>query len=164
MAKNNCIISRQSKGTAKFPLERAMTAHRGIRGIALLFPQPRCYMGVGGQRYSPAALPQGKKTWWSLYRRWGGPQVLSGRVWKISHLLGFDPPQIPARSELPYWLSYPGSSQYSQFLNISQLSPILNTILTEITRSLTTYVTIAGTELMFYVICLYYLHLLMVNG
>jgi hypothetical protein len=47
-------------------------------------------MEVGGQRHSPAALPLGK-TRHSLYGRLGGPQGRSGRVWKISPLLGFDP-------------------------------------------------------------------------
>ena len=61
---------------------------------------------------------------------------------------GFRSPHIPARSELPYRLSYPGSSQYSRFLSISLLSPILTTLLTEITGPHTKYVRIAGAELM----------------
>ena len=47
-------------------------------------------MGVGGQRHALAALPPGK-TQYPLYRRLGGPQGRSGRVRKISPLLGFDP-------------------------------------------------------------------------
>ena len=31
-----------------FALEQALNAHRGSRGIALLFLQPRCLVGVGG--------------------------------------------------------------------------------------------------------------------
>ena len=46
--------------------------------------------GVGGQRHTLAALPPGK-TRYPLYRRLGGPQGRSGRVRKISPLLGFDP-------------------------------------------------------------------------
>jgi hypothetical protein len=46
--------------------------------------------GVGGQRHAPAALPPGK-TRYLLYRRLGGPQGRSGRVWKISPPPGFDP-------------------------------------------------------------------------
>ena len=38
----------------------------------------------------PAALPPGK-TRYPLYRRLGGPQGRSGRVWKISPTPGFDP-------------------------------------------------------------------------
>ena len=37
--------------------------------------------GVGGQRHA---------TEYPLYRRLGGPQGLSGRVWKISPLPGFN--------------------------------------------------------------------------
>jgi hypothetical protein len=45
--------------------------------------------GVGGQRQAPAALPLGKIRH-PLYRRLAGPQGRSGRVRKISPLLGFD--------------------------------------------------------------------------
>jgi hypothetical protein len=47
-------------------------------------------MGVGGQRHAPAALPPGK-TQYPLYKRLGGPQGRSGRVWKFSPPPGFDP-------------------------------------------------------------------------
>jgi hypothetical protein len=46
--------------------------------------------GVGGQRHATAALPPGK-TRYPLYRRPGGPQGQSGRVWKIAPPPGFDP-------------------------------------------------------------------------
>jgi len=45
-------------------------------------------MGIGGQRYAPAALPQGK-AWCQLYRRLGRPQRQCGRVLKISLPRGF---------------------------------------------------------------------------
>jgi len=45
---------------------------------------------VGGQRHALAALPPGK-TRYPLYRRLGGPQERSGRVWKISPPPGFNP-------------------------------------------------------------------------
>ena len=45
-------------------------------------------MGVGGQYHALAPLPP-RKTWYPLYRRLGGPQGQSGRVWKISPLPGF---------------------------------------------------------------------------
>ena len=55
-------------------------------------------MRVGGQRHAPAALPPGK-TWYSLYRRLGGPQGQSGWVQKISPPLGFHPQTVqPAAS------------------------------------------------------------------
>jgi hypothetical protein len=47
-------------------------------------------MGVGSQRHDPAALPPGK-TRYTLYRRLGGPQGRSGRLWKILPPPGFDP-------------------------------------------------------------------------
>jgi len=47
-------------------------------------------MGVVGQRYAPAALPQGK-TRYPLYRKLGGPQNRSGQVRKISPPPEFDP-------------------------------------------------------------------------
>jgi len=47
-------------------------------------------MGVGGQRYAPAALPPGK-TPYQLYRRLVGRQGRSGQVRKISPPPGFDP-------------------------------------------------------------------------
>ena len=51
-------------------------------------------MGVAGQRRASAALPPGK-TRYALYRRLGGPQGRSGRVWKISPTPpGFDPRTI----------------------------------------------------------------------
>jgi hypothetical protein len=47
-------------------------------------------MGVGFQRYAPAALPQGK-TRYPLNRRLGGSQGRSGRIRKNSLQPGFDP-------------------------------------------------------------------------
>ena len=38
-----------------------MKAQSGSRGIALLFPEPRQRMEVGGQRHALAALPPGKR-------------------------------------------------------------------------------------------------------
>ena len=65
-------------------------------------------MRVSGQRHAPAALPPGK-TRYPLYRRLGGPQGQSGRVWKISPPPnGIRSPDRQARSELLYRLRYPG--------------------------------------------------------
>jgi len=52
--------------------------------------------GVGGQRHAPATLPSGK-TRYPLHRRLGGPQRRSGRVWKFSSSLGFDPQPVASR-------------------------------------------------------------------
>ena len=56
------------------------TAHRGSRGIALLFHDQRHKKGVRGQRHAPAALYPRGKTRYPLYRRLGGPQGRSGQV------------------------------------------------------------------------------------
>jgi hypothetical protein len=50
-------------------------------------------MGLGGQRYAPAVLPPGKNRY-PFYRRLGGPQGRSGRVWKISSPPEFDPQTV----------------------------------------------------------------------
>jgi hypothetical protein len=60
-------------------------------------------MGVGGQRYSPAALPPGK-TQYPLYRRLGGPQGPSGQVRKILPPPGFNPQTVqPVASRCTNW-------------------------------------------------------------
>ena len=51
-------------------------------------------MGVGGQLHAPAALASGT-TGYPLYRRQGGHQGLSGRVWKISPPPGFEHRAVP---------------------------------------------------------------------
>jgi len=72
------------------------TGHEGPEGggsrcVALLFLHSRRWMGLGGQRHAPAALPP-VKTRYPLYRRLGGSQGWSGRVRKISPPPpGFDP-------------------------------------------------------------------------
>jgi len=72
---------------------------------ALLFLQPRPWMGVGGQRHVPAALPPGM-TGYSIYRKLDGPQGRSERTWKISPPTGFRSPDRPTSSQLLYLLSY----------------------------------------------------------
>ena len=60
-------------------------------------------MWVGGQRHAPAALPPGK-TRYSTYRRLGGPQGQSERVWNISPEPGFDPRTVqPVASRYTDW-------------------------------------------------------------
>ena len=60
-------------------------------------------MGVGGQRHAAAALPPGK-TRYPLYRRLGGPQGRSGRVWKISPPPAFNPRTVqPVASRYTDW-------------------------------------------------------------
>ena len=63
------------------------TAHRGSRGIALLFHDHGTCSAVVMKGRS---LPPGK-TRYPLYRRLGWPQGRYGEVRKISHPPGFDP-------------------------------------------------------------------------
>ena len=76
----------------KFTLEQAKEDQRSSRGISLLFLWLRHYMGVGGQRQVPAALPPGK-TRYTLYRRLSGPTRRSGQTRKIS-----PPPRLNSRT------------------------------------------------------------------
>jgi hypothetical protein len=58
---------------------------------------------VGGQRHGPAAFHPGK-TRYPLYRRLGGHQGRSGRVWKNSPPPGFDPRTVqPVASLYTDW-------------------------------------------------------------
>jgi len=55
-------------------------------------------MGVGGQRYVPAALPPRTRLY-PFYRRLGGFQGRSGKARKISPPTGIRSPDLSARSE-----------------------------------------------------------------
>ena len=63
-------IFRWVKVKVKFSLEQATKVQTGSTGVALLFLQPRRYLG-GGQIHAQAALPQGMFRY-SLYRRLRG--------------------------------------------------------------------------------------------
>ena len=65
-------------------------AHRGSRGIALLFLDHGTRRWVRGQRHAQPHFTPGKSRY-SLYRRLGWPQGRSGHVRKISLPPGFDP-------------------------------------------------------------------------
>jgi len=65
------------------------TAHRGSRGIVLLFLDHVTKRGVGSASRTGRTLPPGK-TLYPLYRMLGGPQGRSGQVRKISPPPGFD--------------------------------------------------------------------------
>jgi len=61
------------------------TAHRGSRGIALLFYDQRHYKGVS-QRHAPAALYPRERPGTHCTEGWVGPtKGRSGQVRKISH-------------------------------------------------------------------------------
>jgi hypothetical protein len=65
-------------------------AHRGSRGIALLFHDHGITRREGSASRPGRSLPPGK-IWYPLYRRLGEPQGQSGQVRKISPPPGFDP-------------------------------------------------------------------------
>ena len=69
------------------------TAHRGSRGIALLFHENGTKRGKGSASRPGRSLPPGK-TRYPFYRRLGGPQGRSGEVRKISPPPGFDPQTV----------------------------------------------------------------------
>ena len=54
----------------------------------------------------PGCYTPGKETRYPLYRRLGGPQGQSGRVWKTSPIPAFDPrvvQPVASRYTEPYW-------------------------------------------------------------
>jgi len=79
------------------------TAHRGSRGIALLFLDHGTRRGDGSASGPGRSLPPGK-TRYPLYRRLGGPQGWSGQVRKNLVPTGIRYPGRPARSQSPYRL------------------------------------------------------------
>ena len=83
------------------------TAHRGSRGIALLFLDHSNRRGWG-LSVTPRSLFTPEKTWYPLYRRMGGPQGRSGQVQKISPPPGFDPRTVqPVGSCYTDWATRP---------------------------------------------------------
>ena len=71
-------------------LSTGCTAHRGSRGIVLLFLDHGTRRGEGSVSRPGRFLLPGK-TRYPLYRRLIRHQGRSGQVWKISPPLGFDP-------------------------------------------------------------------------
>ena len=82
------------------------TAHRGSRGIALLFLDNGTRRGWGSASRSGRSLPPGKSRY-PLYRRLDGPQGRSRQVRIISPQPGIRSPDLAARSQSLYRLSYP---------------------------------------------------------
>ena len=79
------------------------TAHRGSRGIALLFLDHGTSRGEGSASRPGRSLPSGK-TRYPFYRRLGGPQVRSVQVRKISPPPRFDPRTVqPVASRYTDW-------------------------------------------------------------
>jgi hypothetical protein len=82
------------------------TAHRGSRGIALLF-HDQGSRRVWGVSVTSRPLFTLGKTRYPLYRRLGGPQGRCRQMRKISPSTGIRSPDHPARSQPLYRLSYP---------------------------------------------------------
>ena len=83
------------------------TAHRGSRGIALLFLDHGTRRDEGSVSRPGRSLPP-ENTRYSLCRRLGGSQGRSGQVRKISPQLGFDPrPVQPVASRYTVWANRP---------------------------------------------------------
>ena len=70
-----------------FTLERAMDS----RSNSSTFSLSSALDGVEWSTPSPGCFTPRKRTHFPLYRRLGWPQRRSGRVQKLSLLLGFDP-------------------------------------------------------------------------
>jgi hypothetical protein len=79
-----------------------------------------------GQHHGPAALTAGK-TRYPLYRRLRGPKGRSGRVQKITPPTEIRSPDLPANSESPYRLSYPGSTRINHILIKRGITDLNNT-------------------------------------
>ena len=89
------------------------TAHRGSRGIALLFLYHGTRRGEGSASRPGRSLRPGK-TRYPLYRRLGGPQGRSGQVRKISLPPGFDPRTVqPVASRYTDYATQPTPSGYT---------------------------------------------------
>ena len=83
------------------------TAHKGSRGIALLFLDHGTRRGEGSASRPGRSLPLAK-TRYPLYRRLGEPQGRSGQVRKISPSPRFDPRTAkPVASRYTDWATRP---------------------------------------------------------
>ena len=76
----------------------------------------------GWSTHRPGRFTPGKERGYPLYRRLGESQGRSGREWKISPLLEFDPRTAPARSASLYRTSYPGPHILAVLTKLSELS------------------------------------------
>ena len=89
------IFCLNSKVKVKYTLVHALrlctgrTAHKGSRGIALLFLDHGTRSGEGSASRPGRSLPPGN-TQYPLYRRLSGPEGRSGQVQKISPSPRFD--------------------------------------------------------------------------
>ena len=100
-------VRSKSKGKVKFTLDTGHEVPEGEQIYSSILSSTSALYGGTWSTPRPDRLPPGK-TQYPLYRRLGGPEVLSGRVRKISPPTGIRSSDRPARSESPYRLRYPG--------------------------------------------------------
>ena len=97
------------------------TAHRGSRGIALLFLGHGTRRGEGSGSRPGRSLHPGK-TWYPLYRRLGGPQGQSGQVRNISLPPGFNPQAVqPVANRYTDYATRPTSTEGHNVISLMEL-------------------------------------------
>jgi hypothetical protein len=104
------IILIEVKGKGKV---HPRTGHEGPEGekrYSSTLSLTSALNGGGWSMPRPGRFTPGKETPYPLYRMLGGRHGLSGRVRNISPPTGIRSPDLPARSESLYRLSYPGHS------------------------------------------------------
>ena len=117
------------KGKVKVTLVQTLTlctgrtAHRGSRGIAVLFHDHGTRRGEGSVSRPGRSLPPGK-TLYPLYRRLGRPQGQPGQVRKISPPPGFDPRTVQ-----------PVASRYTDYATRPTIWRVAANILNKQTRT-----------------------------
>jgi hypothetical protein len=93
------MLADEDRSKVKVTLQLAKKAHRESRHTALLFLEPRSKMGWV---VNATPRPLYPRTRHQLYRRLGGLQGQSGRVWKISF-----PLEYASRTAHLYRMRYP---------------------------------------------------------
>jgi len=107
---HSCKVKVRSTLVQALRLCTGRTAHRGSRGIALIFLDHGTRRGEWSVSRPGRSLPPGK-TRYPLYRRLGEPQNRYGQVRKISPPPGFDPRTVqPVASRYTDYATRPGHS------------------------------------------------------
>ena len=124
------LPDKRSKVKVKCTLVQALrlftgpTAHRGGRGIALLYLDHGNRRDEGSASHHGRSLPPGK-TRYPLYRRLGGPQGRSGQVRKISPPPGFDPRTVQPKTSRYTDSAIPANERLLS--NSSEIKPLVIT-------------------------------------
>ena len=95
--------------------------YRGKQRYSSYLSLTSALVGGGWLTPRPGRFTHGKETRYPLYRRLGGPQCRSGRVWKISPPLGFDPRTVqPVASSYTEYAIPTHSTAFYYSINCSQ--------------------------------------------